>query len=435
MRALVVQLATWSGPADWSLVVVTLDAAGWDWCRWLPQRAAVVDDAEDVADALARLDDGRHVVVVTDRPELLVQRTGALRRFLGAAGSAAVVVAVPAGDAVPAMCRSVLDVGSIGRARWSPDASLATDVDVVHVAGTSIATATSVARVLARLHDPEDPALAPGSLPMSVALGELSEQHGAGPIDDAIAIAATWRSNGNDPRPVAPLGLAADGVVEVDLVGDGPHALVAGTTGSGKSELLRTLVVTLAAGSSPEHLTFVLVDYKGGATFDACADLPHTVGLVTDLDDRLAERALTSLEAELRRRERLLRAVGAADLCDYRSAPGRTPLPRLVVVVDEFAALSAELPAFVPALVGIAQRGRSLGIHLVLATQRPAGVVATTSAPTPTCGSPSGCTTRRMPGTWSVTTARPPSRGERRAERCSASGQTTRWSSRPRTAA
>ena len=134
--------------------------------------------------------------------------------------------------------------------------------------------------------------------------------------------------------------------------------------------------MTLAAGSSPEHLTFVLVDYKGGATFDACADLPHTVGLVTDLDDRLAERALTSLEAELRRRERLLRAVGAADLADYRSVPGRAPLPRLVVVVDEFAALSAELPAFVPALVGIAQRGRSLGIHLVLATQRPAGVVS-----------------------------------------------------------
>ncbi len=375
VRALIVQLATWSGPADWNLVVVTLDAAAWDWCRWLPH-AAVVDDADEVAAALARLDDGRHVVVVTDRPELLVQRTGALRRFLGAAGSAAVVVAVPAGEAVPAMCRSVLDVGSIGRARWSPDTSLATDVDVVHVAGTSIATATSVARVLARLHDPEDPASAQGSLPASVALGELSEHHGAGPIDDAIAIAATWRSNGNDPRPVAPLGLAADGVVAVDLVGDGPHALVAGTTGSGKSELLRTLVVTLAAGSSPEHLTFVLVDYKGGATFDACADLPHTVGLVTDLDDRLAERALTSLEAELRRRERLLRAVGAADLADYRSVPGRAPLPRLVVVVDEFAALSAELPAFVPALVGIAQRGRSLGIHLVLATQRPAGVVS-----------------------------------------------------------
>ena len=120
----------------------------------------------------------------------------------------------------------------------------------------------------------------------------------------------------------------------------------------------------------------MLVDYKGGATFDACADLPHTVGVVTDLDDRLAERALVSLEAELRRRERLLRPVGAADLADYRAVAGAPPLPRLVVVIDEFAALAAELPDFLPALVGVAQRGRSLGVHLVLATQRPAGVVS-----------------------------------------------------------
>ena len=121
----------------------------------------------------------------------------------------------------------------------------------------------------------------------------------------------------------------------------------------------------------------MLVDYKGGATFDACADLPHTVGVVTDLDDRLAERALVSLDAEIRRRERLLRDGRRRR---PRRLPGgrrdAAPLPRLVVVIDEFATLAAELPAFLPALVGVAQRGRSLGIHLVLATQRPAGVVS-----------------------------------------------------------
>ena len=196
------------------------------------------------------------------------------------------------------------------------------------------------------------------------------------PIDDAIAVAAAWRSAGPDPSPVAILGEAADGVVEIDLVRDGPHALIAGTTGAGKSELLRTFVVSLAARSSPDHVCFVLVDYKGGATFDACADLPHTVGVVTDLDDRLAERALVSLDAELRRRERLLRRAGAVDLTDWRTDPERTPMPRLVVVVDEFATLAAELPGFVDALVGVAQRGRSLGVHLILATQRPGGVVS-----------------------------------------------------------
>ena len=118
----------------------------------------------------------------------------------------------------------------------------------------------------------------------------------------------------------------------------------------------------------------ILVDYKGGSTFDACARLPHTVGVVTDLDDGLAQRVLVSLDAEVRRRERLLRTAGADDLTAYRRAVTE-PLPRLVVVIDEFASLAKELPDFLGALVSIAQRGRSLGIHLVLATQRPAGVV------------------------------------------------------------
>ena len=155
---------------------------------------------------------------------------------------------------------------------------------------------------------------------------------------------------------------------------DGPHGLVAGTTGSGKSELLRTLVVSLAAQSSPDHVTLILVDYKGGSTFDACARLPHTVGVVTDLDDGLAERVLVSLDAEVRRRERLLRTARVDDLTAYRRTDGQ-PLPRLVVVIDEFASLAKELPDFLGALVSIAQRGRSLGVHLLLATQRPAGVV------------------------------------------------------------
>jgi S-DNA-T family DNA segregation ATPase FtsK/SpoIIIE len=159
---------------------------------------------------------------------------------------------------------------------------------------------------------------------------------------------------------------------------------VAGTTGSGKSELLRSLVAGLASSVSPEHLTFVLIDYKGGSAFEACSRLPHTVGFVTDLDGQLGERALRCLEAELRHRERLLRAAQASDLSDYSSRGLQTssgeaepaPLPRLVVVIDEFATLAAELPGFLDALVGIAQRGRSLGVHLVLATQRPSGAVS-----------------------------------------------------------
>ena len=192
---------------------------------------------------------------------------------------------------------------------------------------------------------------------------------------DSATIVDRWANAGPDPALVAPIGRSADGVVEVDLVRDGPHGLLAGTTGAGKSELLRTLVVSLATRVGPDHLSFVLVDFKGGSTFDTCVHLPHVVGVVTDLDDGLAGRALVSLDAEIRRRERLLRAAAVGDLTEYRRAGAGEPLPRLVVIVDEFAALARELPDFLTALVGIAQRGRSLGIHLLLATQRPAGVV------------------------------------------------------------
>lgn len=128
-------------------------------------------------------------------------------------------------------------------------------------------------------------------------------------------------------------------------------------------------------------MTFVLVDYKGGSAFKDCVDLPHTVGMVTDLDAHLVERALVSLTAELTRREHILAAAGAKDIEDYvdlldRNPAGRSPMPRLLIVIDEFASMVRDLPDFVKGLVNIAQRGRSLGIHLILATQRPSGVVS-----------------------------------------------------------
>jgi S-DNA-T family DNA segregation ATPase FtsK/SpoIIIE len=192
------------------------------------------------------------------------------------------------------------------------------------------------------------------------------------------AVAEHWSRGGRSTEAV--IGLSLDGPFAIDLVRDGPHGLVAGTTGSGKSEFLQTLVASLAAANRPDAMTFVLIDYKGGAAFSECADLPHTVGMVTDLDTHLVRRALGSLRAELIRREEILGAVGAKDLETYYAhlgfgGPGEN-LPRLVIVIDEFAAMAKELPDFVAGLVGIAQRGRSLGVHLVMATQRPSGVIS-----------------------------------------------------------
>lgn len=184
-------------------------------------------------------------------------------------------------------------------------------------------------------------------------------------------VASRWRARGTTR---AVIGVGPDGPFAVDLSVDGPHGLIAGTTGAGKSELLQTLISALAVANRPDQLTFVLIDYKGGAAFKECVRLPHTVGMVSDLDGHLTQRALESLAAEIRRRERLLLAAGTKDIEDYRAA-SREPLPRLVLIIDEFAALVSELPDFVSGLVDIARRGRSLGIHLILATQRPAGVV------------------------------------------------------------
>lgn len=151
---------------------------------------------------------------------------------------------------------------------------------------------------------------------------------------------------------------------------------MAGTTGAGKSELLQTLIASLALGNPPDVLSFVLIDYKGGAAFQDCARLPHTLGLVTDLDAHLTSRALRSLEAEVHRRERLLATVGASDISEFERACPSATLGRLCIVIDEFRVLSEELPDFIDGLVRIAAVGRSLGIHLILATQRPAGVVS-----------------------------------------------------------
>ncbi|MEU7584368.1 FtsK/SpoIIIE domain-containing protein [Streptomyces sp. NPDC041068] len=192
------------------------------------------------------------------------------------------------------------------------------------------------------------------------------------------AITARWQAGGQSTMAV--IGESYDGPFGIDMRKDGPHGLIAGTTGSGKSELLQTIVAALAVANTPENMTFVLVDYKGGSAFKDCVKLPHTVGMVTDLDAHLVERALESLGAELKRREHILADADAKDIEDYqdlvRRDPSHAPVPRLLIVIDEFASMVRDLPDFVTGLVNIAQRGRSLGIHLLLATQRPSGVVS-----------------------------------------------------------
>lgn len=178
-------------------------------------------------------------------------------------------------------------------------------------------------------------------------------------------------------RPLrAVIGHAGGQPVSLDLAADGPHVLIAGTTGSGKSELLRTLIASLACQAPPSRLNFLLIDFKGGSGLAPLADLPHTAGFLTDLSQENVARALTSLRAELRRRESLLAEVQATDLDEFnaRTAP-KAGLPRLIVIIDEFRMLADAVPSALQELMKIAAIGRSLGLHLVIATQRPQGAV------------------------------------------------------------
>ena len=212
---------------------------------------------------------------------------------------------------------------------------------------------------------------APPPPPDRVTLGDVLDDPDL--LVDPAAVATAWSASRNASTGCrAPVGVTGGGVIVFDLGADGPHGLVAGTTGSGKSELLRTLVASLALHHPPDRLTFLFIDYKGGAAFGSAVQLPHAVGLVTDLTPALARRALTSLRAEIRHRES---AVAAAGVTDVSELPPDAAPPGLVVVVDEFATLARDIPEFVDGLLDLAQRGRSLGIHLLLATQRPGGVV------------------------------------------------------------
>ncbi|MDP5183881.1 FtsK/SpoIIIE domain-containing protein [Blastococcus sp. BMG 814] len=402
LRWVVLQLAVTHPPRDLGLTLLAeRGRAGWSWVRWLPHArpadgegpvASVGNDAGTVAARVAEL-----TALIRARraasagggvlPEsfpahvLVVHGFRALRATPGLAqvlqdGPAVGVYAVCADEEerfLPEAATATAVLDPAEEARLVVRRSGHDPVPGVLAEPVPAELAERAARALAPLRDvslEEDDAVLPGSVRLLDLLGLEP------PTADGVR--ARWQLEGRTTRLVAGAGL--HGPFALDLRTDGPHGLVAGTTGAGKSELLQTIIASLAVANRPDALNFVLVDYKGGSAFKDCVHLPHTVGMVTDLDAHLVQRALTSLRAELTHREHRLAAAGVKDVEDYvelqAREPGRPPLPRLLIVIDEFASLARELPDFVTGLVDVAQRGRSLGIHLLLATQRPSGVVS-----------------------------------------------------------
>ncbi|MDQ1103028.1 FtsK/SpoIIIE domain-containing protein [Nocardioides zeae] len=379
VRALSLRLAFDHSPAD--LTVAACLGRGRAhheaWLRWLPHATTRVGGEPPVAigpgaatallDHLASEDGGRgHTLCIIDEDAGIPRRTVEAVAAVGAERGLHLLWLGRRRAEVPAATGLLVDLddGSVNVG----DRGGVDRIDTPDA--VTLAHAWRSARTMTAYVDEAAVLPASTSIPAVVRLPEVSGD--LEDLDDTDAVLRRW---GASRGLRAQIGAGVDGTVTIDLRDDGPHGLVAGTTGSGKSELLQTLICSLALNNPVNRISFLLVDYKGGAAFRECADLPHTVGYITDLTPALVQRALTSLGAEITAREHLLGEYGVKDLTQLeREHPDKAP-PSLLICVDEFAALTAEVPDFVDGMVNIAQRGRSLGMHVLLATQRPAGVV------------------------------------------------------------
>lgn len=430
-RGIIMQLIALHSPAELTITAFASQQSrtSWEWLEWLPHSGSIysplagnhLTDSQNGGVALmSRLEDlvkartrdgaqgnqttfgviceddpstGTRVTPVLPAVIVLVDDTAPIDRSRltrlaerGAAVGVHVIWVATQITSLPAACRTFVLVenaqsgSTVGEVRHGRH-SFPVVCDAIDVAD-----AGQVALLLAPVIDVGAAVEDETDLPRSVSYLSLS---GTGIATDPAAVGQLWMSNDSvNPRDgsvrqrsskPAPLGalVGSTGIQDfyLDLREHGPHALVGGTTGSGKSEFLQSWMLGMATANSPDRLTFLLVDYKGGTAFAECAQLPHTVGLVTDLSPHLVRRALTSLGAEIKRREELLNFKHAKDLVSLEQTGDPEAPPALVIIVDEFAALATEVPEFVDGVIDVAQRGRSLGLHLILATQRPAGVI------------------------------------------------------------
>ena len=232
-----------------------------------------------------------------------------------------------------------------------------------------------IARTLAPLNHLQN---LKSSIPDSVTFMEM---YGAETFED-LQVSSRWKKNAPYKSLAVPIGLRGqDDLVQLNLheKAHGPHGLIAGTTGSGKSETIQSYILSLAVNFHPHDVAFLLIDYKGGGMANLFKNLPHLLGTITNLDGAQSMRALASINAEIHRRERLFGQYGVNHINQYQKkfklGEATEPLPHLFLISDEFAELKVNQPDFIKELVSIARVGRSLGVHLILATQKPSGVV------------------------------------------------------------
>jgi S-DNA-T family DNA segregation ATPase FtsK/SpoIIIE len=371
-RSVVCEAAAFHAPDDLRVRVLhpPTARAAWDWTQWLPHTRDPTDTAGPTAvsgHAQARVGAGPHLLVIVDGTE---PSADLLQRSAGPRVTVIWLAETTAGEPSEISMRIRLDdQGFATLLETSPGGCRVTGI---RADTADLAPCEALARHLAPLRLERPPATAPRAGPVRLLdLLDLTERRVGEP---GLSRSELLR---------VPVGVtAARDPVVLDLKeaaenGVGPHGLVVGATGSGKSELLRTIVAGLAATHPPDQLAFVLVDFKGGAAFADLAALPQVAGLITNLqtDLSMVDRALAALQGELARRQRLLHLAGnQPDLRAYTARRAADPrleaLPSLLIVVDEFGELLAVRPEFLDLFGAIGRVGRSLGMHLLLASQR-----------------------------------------------------------------
>ncbi|MCX2181496.1 type VII secretion protein EccCa [Streptomyces sp. SKN60] len=396
-RGLVAQLVTLHSPDDLMVAVVAARGAQerWDWTKWLPhtQVPGTVDGAGTkrlFGDDLGELEQllrsrlegrprfSRESQPVLDQPHVVVVLDGGMvppdSLLAAAEGLQGVTIVEVVSGELDEPRGGLSVVVRPGRLRLESGGGFAYE-GVPD--GMSPQAAEALARQLAPLRmgggDDDEPLLANLDFTDLLSLGDAA----------SVDVARTWRPRSVAERLRVPIGVGEDGSpVMLDLKeaaqeGMGPHGLCVGATGSGKSELLRTLVLGLAVTHSSETLNFVLADFKGGATFAGMSQMPHVAAVITNLADdlTLVDRMGDAIRGELQRRQELLRSAGNyANIHDYEKARAAgaplEPLASLVLVIDEFSELLTAKPDFIDMFIQIGRIGRSLGVHLLLASQR-----------------------------------------------------------------
>jgi len=400
LRSVIAQLAVFHPPDDVLIAVAAPPErrGEWDWLKWLPHglhptRYDALGQVRLIAHSVQALQEHLRDLVeerprfsphgpAGDRPHIVVVIDGADptdAEVLLADGGIEGVTVVDVGRPPPRAFDRVtlaLEIDRVGELRSTTidmDASLGRPDALGLSEMEALARQLSPLRLSATSRDGTDALSSEIELPELLRIGDPTR----------FEPSYTWASRPARDRLRVPIGIAPDATpVELDLKesaldGMGPHGLLIGATGSGKSELLRTLVLGLAVTHSPETLNFVLVDFKGGATFSRLDRLPHTSAVITNLADELplVDRMTDAINGELIRRQELLRRSGNfSNIHDYERArvagTALAPLPSLLIVCDEFSELLTAKPDFIDMFVQIGRVGRSLGVHLLLASQR-----------------------------------------------------------------